>query len=567
ETPEITSLPLPSPSPSYITTVSPLSTTTNDITITRLLPRSPSLLLPHLKQAHLPPPPPRLRTLNLTLNLTHHHHNDSLLVHVSTLILTSMHDPPFWEQALVPEYSRWWIPRNGTRGEAALHDIPTQSWFHHVQYGYASGGPRLLTRIASTSDATVSPDAPTDGTGANGRAKNKRGGRKRKQKPAESPIEQNAQPPPKKGVLFKSTKQTPPGHVLRTYRLRFYPTPQQQAVLRTWFAGVRHTYNWALSVLKNHYNRGLRLINPANRVALKTAFVTCHISRVPRRLRWMKSIPYSVREEATKELSLAYAAAFRKLEDGSTNTFDNIKFRSAKNPHAASVTIPTANFSRRAGHRWDFYTTTLPNGGHVRFHQRDIRRIISTHPDGPPRAVKLTMTKTGRFFMHVPLYVQKRQVSPEAQGHLVTLDPGSNPYMTYYSPTVMLTGSFGTTLDLQTTFRPLQKRLDSLHSLLVKALADDDDAPYLPPNIRHRLRLRRLRIHEKVRDRTTECINKIVLHLTNGYQYIHGSIFEVENMVKRPTYTVVEGGKTRIRQRKAASNYQTRLADVEAQRV
>ncbi|KAI8998448.1 hypothetical protein BC832DRAFT_623308 [Gaertneriomyces semiglobifer] len=89
------------------------------------------------------------------------------------------------------------------------------------------------------------------------------------------------------------------------------------------------------------------------------------------------------------------------------------------------------------------------------------------------------MTKTaGRYFMHVPLYVEKRQVASQSRviimnndieaalvqlealaeakpcedcaekaqriegdsgGHLVALDPGSNPFMTYYSPTTMTT--------------------------------------------------------------------------------------------------------------------------------
>ncbi|KAJ3294548.1 hypothetical protein HK104_003512, partial [Borealophlyctis nickersoniae] len=363
-------------------------------------------------------------------------------------------------------------------------------------------------------DGAPSPDETANGRGSKGRSKKKQGGKKRQGNPTGEAGE-NEQPPKKKGVLFKSTKQTPAGHVLRTYRLRFYPTPDQRRMLKEWFAGARSTYNWALSVLKNHYRRGLRLIDPSNRMALKTQFVTCHVSRIPKNRRWLKNVPYLIKEEATKELSMAYAAAFSRLADGSAKVFDHIKFRSAK------VLVQQRSPSQQP------------------------TSVNALATDGPPRAVKLTKTKTGRFFMHVPLYVRKEQVRPEATGHLVTLDPGSNPYMTYYSPTAMLTGSFGTTLDLNNTFRPYQNRLDALNSLLGKAWAGSEDAPYLPPNVRNKVKIRVLRIYEKIHDRTTESINKIVRYLTLEYQYVHGSIFEVENMVKRPTYTVVEGGKTR----------------------
>ncbi|KAI9004708.1 hypothetical protein BC832DRAFT_615078 [Gaertneriomyces semiglobifer] len=98
---------------------------------------------------------------------------------------------------------------------------------------------------------------------------------------------------------------------------------------------------------------------------------------------------------------------------------------------------PTQNFSKRAGQRWNIYTPSLPDGGRLHFHKRDMRRIIEKHPNGPLRAVKITMTKTGRFFMHAPFYIEK-----------------------------------------------------ILNSLLDKNGASTD-APYLPPSVRNRLSLRR----------------------------------------------------------------------------
>ncbi|KAI9101124.1 hypothetical protein DFS34DRAFT_676551 [Phlyctochytrium arcticum] len=150
------------------------------------------------------------------------------------------------------------------------------------------------------------------------------------------------------------------------------------------------------------------------------------------------------------------------------------------------------------GAKWTFYTTTLPNGGRLRFYRRDVSRIVAHHPEGLSGVVKITITKTGRFFMHAALYVRKQQVQPKAEGQLVSLDPGSNSFITYYLPTRMTTGSFGTSIDLQKTFRPKQDRLDQINSLLDK---NSTNGSYLPLNVRHRLTTRRLRIHEQVRNR------------------------------------------------------------------
>ncbi len=214
------------------------------------------------------------------------------------------------------------------------------------------------------------------------------------------------------------------------------------------------------------------------------------------------------------------------------------------------MTIPTANFSKIAGKRWCFYVNSLPEKGMLRFHKRDMKRIIERNPDGPAMAVKLTMTRTGRFYMHAPLYVKKQSVPARNVGHLVAQDPGSNPYMTYYSPTRMVTGSFGTTIDVLSIFRTAQDKCDKLSSLLDPQNASAD---WLPVDKRRKLRLRRLRMQEKVRNRVQESINKITKYFTDNYQFIHGSIFEVARMVERRPDKVVKGvtvkGKRKVARR------------------
>ena len=323
----------------------------------------------------------------------------------------------------------------------------------------------------------------------------------------------------------------PPGFVLRTRTLRFYPTSAQRKTLGIWFAAARQTYNWALGVLKRQYLRGKRVIS-LHKFSLKPAFVMCHQSCVPRNLRWMKEAPCSVREQAVFELAAAHKAAVALFESTPSGPFPDIKFR-AKKAGEPAITIPAANFRKQQDRRWEFYPSVFTEK--LRFKNRDITRIINRHPNGPPHDVKLSVTRTGKYYMHVPLYIPKTTVAPSNIGHLIAQDPGANPFMNYYSPTRCVTGSFGLDIDLHRIHRK-QHTYDRLSSRLY---ADNGD--YIPSSARKKLLRRRLLLQEKVRNLSRECVNKTVLFFVNNHQYIHGSVFPVGDMVERQPGAPIRG--------------------------
>jgi putative transposase len=164
----------------------------------------------------------------------------------------------------------------------------------------------------------------------------------------------------------------------------------------------------------------------------------------------------------------------------------------------------------------------------LKYRQRDVRRVIEKNPDGPVGDTKLTVTRTGKYYLSVPIYIKKSVVEPKNRGHLVTLDPGANPFINYYSPTRFVAGSFGTSVDLKSRIHQHQKVYDRLSSRLFS-----DTADYLQHGKRKKLLRRRLLLQEKVRNLTKECINKVILFLVSNFQYIHGSIFPVADMVER----------------------------------
>ncbi|KAI9003203.1 hypothetical protein BC832DRAFT_593281 [Gaertneriomyces semiglobifer] len=134
---------------------------------------------------------------------------------------TSTHDPPFWQEHLEEEYVRWWRPPNPLHGQLIVQDSPTDSWFHHVRYGYASGSQQhRLTRV---SPVPTPGSKPAENIGKPSGRKNRK---KKRSIDNEEDEPSDAMPATKKGVMFKSQKEVPPGHVLRTYTMRFYPTKE-----------------------------------------------------------------------------------------------------------------------------------------------------------------------------------------------------------------------------------------------------------------------------------------------------------------------------------------------------
>ncbi|KAJ3157178.1 hypothetical protein HDU89_002590 [Geranomyces variabilis] len=133
-------------------------------------------------------------------------------------------------------------------------------------------------------------------------------------------------------------------------------------------------------------------------------------------------------------MAKAYEAQFKRYHE--SGEFTAPAFRSARAP-VCSITIPPQNWSKQPDRRWQCYVTTLENEGKLRVRKRDQRRVLDMYPEGPVREVKIVQ-RAGKWYMHVPVYKAIEALPADAEGHLVSLDPGSNPFMTYYSPTCLL---------------------------------------------------------------------------------------------------------------------------------
>ena len=342
---------------------------------------------------------------------------------------------PWWDLEKEQEYRQFWSPNQSVYGvvptiETKHENGKTGTWFHHRIYCYGFNvEQKLVSRIESEE------------------------------------LLQVASTQPKKKGRGRSKLVIPQNSVLRYRKMRIRPTRKQQQCFKFWMAGARWTFNWALSVLLRQY-RIYKKTTPICLEALKQAFVTCPLESMPKKLRWLKDVPCSIREHAIMELIQAYDKAFENHRN--TGHFEPPIFRSKRHRKQESITIPTQNFSKR--HRWEFFVSSFPDSstkqdikevGSVLGMKRKDRIFLQAHPQGPIADVKITRKKTGVYYMSVPFFKIKAELPQSSRNHLVSQDPGSNPFMTYYSPTRMECGTFGLQQDLD-RFHHLKAKIDLL---------------------------------------------------------------------------------------------------------
>lgn len=420
----------------------------------------------------------------------------------------------FWKENLSPEYQRWWMPKGlpPPKIQQEKFSFPT-----HITYNYQEQSSTSTQRCYPIENC---PDPPHDPYHVN----------KKKRKRSEK--------------LGKSKKSIPENHILCSKKILLRPNKEQKKVFKTWFSASRHVFNWALGVCKRnrYYDK-----NMTNRFQLKNMFVTCKTSRIPKKLGWLRDVPYTIKESATCRL----AKSFSDRRDDAKNLqkpFSYPKFM-CKGKSETTVTIDTQNFSKKKGDKWKFYITSFPQcpSLHSWMRKKDRLWMETEFPNGPIREVKISMTTLDSFYMIVPFYKSKKAQVSYAKSHLVAFDPGSNPFMTYYSPTRQVTGSYGTEKDVM-IFRKHQGEIDKIKSVistLKKELSKFD-----------RKKMRKIKrlirkgkyINRKAHNLAMDAIHKIVNKVSMEYQYVHTSPFNTKNMMKKNQVSSTgEKRKRRIR--------------------
>lgn len=257
--------------------------------------------------------------------------------------------------------------------------------------------------------------------------------------------------------------------VIRSKKIRIYPTAEQRNILRQILGVSRYTYNTTITYLKESGAK-------ANWIAIKTKI----IKELPE---WATIALCQVRYFAVKEACKAVSNAKRKYMR--THKISDVQFRSKKSIKQSCYIPKTAInqkgfFTRRLGVMK--YAETLPAIEH------DCRLVY----------------EYGKWFVSVPF---KRTIDiPKIKEPIVSLDPGIRSFQTYYS----LTGTGNIGQNVWEKILGYCYQLDKLISRLSKAHGSR----------RQSLKRAAVRLRYRIKCLKDELHNKVAVWLCKNYKTI-----------------------------------------------
>jgi putative transposase len=271
--------------------------------------------------------------------------------------------------------------------------------------------------------------------------------------------------------------------VVRSRKIRFYPSKEQRRILRRWFGAARFIFNKTVEYLKQPGTK-------ANWMEIKLWL----LKDLPD---WCQDVPFQIKAFAIKDACDAVKNAKKKYK--TTGQFQEVKFR-RKKARNDSIFIP-----KQAIRKESFYVS-------------EIGSLFVTEQIGVAELDCRVIFQNGRYFLCKP---EKRHIKePENQRSLlVALDPGVRTFQTFYSP--FLAGKMGA-FDFGRIQR-LCSYLDRLVSKISKA------------KCRQKRRMRRAaeRIRWKIKDLISEIHFKTANFFCKRFQIIAIPPFQSSQMVTK----------------------------------
>lgn len=201
--------------------------------------------------------------------------------------------------------------------------------------------------------------------------------------------------------------------ILRSKKVRLYPTQNQREILKKWIGTTRYVYNRGLAYLKENKEE------KHNFQSLRNKFVTKKDNPIV--ADWEIETPKDIRAGGLQDLDIAYKSAFSNLKKGNILHFD-LSFRQKKK--SFSLRIPKTALK-------------LENG---KFYMYKSKKFI-------PTPIKLSNDKfllnleikhdcrlsykDGKWFIYIPYKAEVKQKNQ--QEPYCALDPGIRKFQTIYS--------------------------------------------------------------------------------------------------------------------------------------
>jgi putative transposase len=274
----------------------------------------------------------------------------------------------------------------------------------------------------------------------------------------------------------------------RAYQYRFYPTPEQDAVLARAFGSTRFVYNWALRMRTDAYYERQERVSYADTSAALTA-----LKREPETA-WLNEVSSVPPQQALRHLD----RAFRHFFEGRAKY---PAFKKKRGRQAAEYT--TSAF------RWDAVTRSL------RLAKMDTPLAIvwSRAFTGTPSTITVSRDTAGRSFVS---FLVEEEIAPlPATAAAIGLDPGVSALVT------LSTGEKITTPKHVVRSR---RRLKTAHKRLARRQKGSKN--------REKARRKVARIHAKIADQRLDGLHKLSTRLIRENQTVCVESLAVKQMVR-----------------------------------
>jgi transposase len=297
--------------------------------------------------------------------------------------------------------------------------------------------------------------------------------------------------------------------LLKSRKVKLYPTTQEKEKLTQWFGASRWTYNQCLEWTNEHKKEKY------SKKVFRDLFINNDIKKV--KPDYVKDVPYDVRDEAMADLLKNIKSNCSKIKSKVIDHF-KLRFRCMKKS-IQSVVIRARHCARKTG-VYAFLNTMKKSENVENYHVNHDFRIVKD--------------LYGDYWMCIPCekkYKSERQAfyfSKHRNDGVISLDPGVRTFLTGYDGFQKQVIHLGT---CQNTIDKLHNELDLLKCRMSKKRNRKT------MKLRKACKVKEKRIKNLVRDMHY----KIAQFLCSNYKTILIPSFNTQDMVKRKNRKIRKG--------------------------
>jgi putative transposase len=273
--------------------------------------------------------------------------------------------------------------------------------------------------------------------------------------------------------------------VIKSHKIRLYPTAEQKEIFRKWLGTARFVYNRTLDYLSKLEGKRPVWTDIATNTIL------------PALPDWARNTPFQIKKMAVKEACDAYTNA--KLKYKSTGEFSQPRYKSRKSPRQ------TCYIPKQAVKSQGIYYT--------------LSGVMHYGEALPDDFLDCELSyQQGRWYLCVPF--QTTAQTGENQARVVALDPGVRTFITLFASDVA--GSLG-----YHDFGRLVRLCHHLDDLISRRSTSKSKKQ------RYRMKRAEYRLRWKIKDLRDELHAKAARFLVDNFDIILIPTFETSQMVTR----------------------------------